>query len=74
MSAIVNLDPATPLLATTDASSCGSVLEQRTLTYAEGTPGFAQRTSQPGAERGSLVTPLPPYSMTVLDMHLGRTP
>ena len=71
---LLNLDPQSSLLATTDASSCGNLLEQKTYTYGEGTPGFAARASQIGAERGSVVTPLPPYSMTVLDMHFGKTP
>ena len=67
---LLNLDPAQPFLARLDATSCGRVVSQRGFVYAAGSPGFAQVSSEPLSTEALL----PPYSMTVLDLHVAAAP
>lgn len=66
---ILNLSRQTAISAKLDLSSCGSVASSRAFSYRGGSEGFV-----PGAasapHRSTIVEPLAPYSITVVDLRL----
>lgn len=68
---LLDLDPTAPVEARMDARACGRVVSQARFVYAAGTPGFAQTAPEPAGP--SQIT-LPPYSITVLDLHVAPDP
>jgi hypothetical protein len=71
---LLGLDPARAFAAQIDVSSCGRVVVGRRFVYQGGPTGFAPaELSQASAGARTLVT-LPPYSITVLDLHFVPPP
>ncbi|HEX8790760.1 MAG TPA: glycoside hydrolase family 44 protein [Polyangiaceae bacterium] len=66
---LLNLSPSVPIDATIDASSCGAIASRQTFTLYRGA-----RAIEPGASSSDAASKfdqfLPPYSITVLDVHL----
>jgi hypothetical protein len=68
----LNLSPDTPLLARVDAASCGSVESALPYVLARGSHAITAAPAQ--ARAGTVVEQvLPPYSITILDLHLAGT-
>ena len=65
----INLAPDTPLLAEFDLSSCGTVASQKAYVYSFGAPGFTRSAPAPDAATPPQ-QPLPPWSITVVDVRL----
>jgi len=63
----LNLAPDVPVIADLDVSSCGVVGSYQTYVYTRDAPGFAVHGP---AETGPLERLLPPWSITVFDVHL----
>lgn len=70
---LLDLDPSRAFAAEVDATSCGRVVGRREHVYVAGAPGFARVSSEHdmGAPLRAL---LPPYSITVLDLHFTAKP
>jgi hypothetical protein len=67
----LNLSPENALSAQFDVASCGTATSQRTYSYVGGSGGLAAADSSGSvAGRAMLEAPLPPWSITVLDVHL----
>jgi hypothetical protein len=67
----LNLSPENALSAQFDVASCGTLTSQRTYSYVGGSGGFAAADSSGSvAGRAMLEAPLPPWSVTVVDVHL----
>ena len=64
---LLNHDPARPLEATLDLSTCGTSGSVRGFSYAGGPAGLASVPVRPAAG-GTLVHQVAPYSITVLDI------
>jgi len=67
----LNLDPRRALRAHIDLTTCGSVGQQRLFVDTADAPGLAP-TSPGQVDKGALVTVLPPYSLTVMDLTLSK--
>jgi glycosyl hydrolase family 44 len=66
----INMDPDAPIVADLDLTSCGTIASRQIYTYANGSTGL---TLQPSPEQDAGVAkewPLPPWSITVMDMQL----
>jgi len=63
-----------PFDARIDTSSCGRVVGQRRFVYAGGRAGLAPASSEPEGAGAVMRATLPPYSITVLDLHMGPRP
>jgi Glycoside hydrolase family 44 len=66
---LLDLDPSRSIAARVDLSSCGRVVTERRFVYVGGRSGLAKAASEPESSGVASVT-LPPYSITVLDLHL----
>jgi hypothetical protein len=67
----VNLSPENALAAQFDVSSCGTLTSQRTYTYVGSSAGLAASdVPAGGAGRATFEASLPPWSITVADVHL----
>jgi hypothetical protein len=67
----VNLSPENALAGQFDVSSCGAVGSQRTYAYAGSSAGLAASEAPGGgAGRTTFEASLPPWSITVVDVHL----
>jgi hypothetical protein len=71
---LLGLDPTEPVAVQLDTSTCGRVAGPRGFTYVAGAAGFAPAGPELGAVGASVRVTLPPYSITVLDLHLGPGP
>ena len=71
---LLDLDPSAPVSAQIDASSCGRVLEERRFVFAGAPKGFAPASAGlPDAGPATRLA-LPPYSITVLELHIAKEP
>jgi len=66
---LLDLDPGAPIEVSVDASSCGRQLEARAFEYAGGAAGLVSSNIEARERSERLLTTLPPYSITVLDLH-----
>jgi hypothetical protein len=71
---LLDLDPARPLDARIDTSSCGRVVGRRMLSYTGGRAGFVRASAEPEGSGSVTRATLTPYSITVLDLHLDPRP
>src|SRR5262249_36216714 len=63
----LNLSPPTGYAAQLDVASCGAVASRQAYVYTDGASAFAP---SPAAQGDAGDQPLPPWSITVLDLHL----
>ncbi|MGA2447219.1 MAG: glycoside hydrolase family 44 protein [Polyangiaceae bacterium] len=68
----LNLSPDAPLSAHFDVTDCGAVRTQRAFVFADRAtpPAFAAEDATVRGDAGGVDQILPPYSITVLDIHL----
>jgi len=71
---LLDLDPAAPVQARIDSTSCGRVARRAGFVYVAGAPGFAELAPEQDAAGTSPHVTLPPYSITVLDLHFAPEP
>ena len=71
---LLDLDPSRSIAARVDLSSCGRVVTQRRFVYVGGRSGFAPASTEPETAGALPPVTLPPYSITVLDLHLVPQP
>jgi hypothetical protein len=71
----LNLSPDTPLFAHVDVSTCGVVRTEQSFVFAQGAgaTGFVAGHETPRDGRATVDQVLPPYSITVLDIHIAQT-
>ena len=69
---IVNRDQVFAGDAHVTLRGCGSLESQREFQYADGATSLAARPLVAGARADKVVTAVPPFSITVLDLHLKR--
>jgi hypothetical protein len=67
---LLNHDPSAPLAARLDLGRCGPVAAVRAFAYAGGSGGFRRVEASPSG--GGVDVAAAPYSITVVDVTLGR--
>jgi hypothetical protein len=65
---VLDLDPRQAVQTTLDVSSCGALADARRYVFTGDRGGFA-RTDMAAAPESAIPLALPPYSITVLDLH-----
>jgi hypothetical protein len=70
----INMLPDTQLLADFDLGSCGPIASYQSYVYRREANGFALTPAAVGAAAPTLQRALPPWSITVLDLHIGESP
>jgi hypothetical protein len=67
----LNLSPNDTLATEFDLSSCGAVASHQSYSYVRGAEGLTASGAAPaGASGGAITETLPPWSITVMDVHL----
>jgi len=69
---LLNHDPGSPLHAEVGLESCGTASAARAFSYSGNARGFAARP-EPDRGDGKLEVAVEPYSITVIEVTLGRT-
>ena len=68
----INMSSQQASTAAIDLGTCGGVASYSAYTYARGKPGFMPWSAPPSPRGNGIDQVLPPWSITVLDIHLAR--